>query len=188
METRLKFTLNCGPGSNTDPTYKEWKLISCQAGHVLKSLYTDPTYKEWKRYSKQWETVNFIDTDPTYKEWKPRYAEIFNGTSENTDPTYKEWKLQMPITERASAGYTDPTYKEWKLGSLVGESEAKMRHGSYLQGMETKGAQGEGEAAIETRILPTRNGNRSRGSGNMHFSRAHGSYLQGMETGCSISN
>ena len=57
----------------------------------------------------------------------------------STDPTYKEWK---PITDflipTSSAFSTDPTYKEWKLEHPKQKLGLCLRHGSYLQGMETR--------------------------------------------------
>ena len=57
--------------------------------------------------------------------------------------------------------YTDPTYKEWKRFYLDENGPSlKVKHGSYLQGMETHHAKSEHRGKDEP----------------------HGSYLQGMET------
>ena len=56
----------------------------------------------------------------------------------STDPTYKEWKRDALSLCAVGLACTDPTYKEWKLFSVVHEGNYFPKHGSYLQGMETK--------------------------------------------------
>ena len=79
-----------------------------------------------------------FSTDPTYKEWKPLEA---SGSEANmkrrTDPTYKEWKPigLLSVGLKTSARIL-PT-RNGNMGSRYANEKGK-KHGSYLQGMETK--------------------------------------------------
>ena len=168
---------------STDPTYKEWKhIVGCGCVKLF-AICTDPTYKEWKRKLSASGRKTTICTDPTYKEWKPqphpchlcwglsaRILPTRNGnagklalrrqTEVGTDPTYKEWKLLRLDFGRVFGSCTDPTYKEWKRpDNDFGVYRSEERHGSYLQGMETRRNDYLAPSGAIARILPTRNGN-----------------------------
>ena len=71
----------------------------------------------------------------------------------STDPTYKEWK-PLTIYHHIKIGLrTDPTYKEWKRFSGGIGPNSHYWHGSYLQGMETRGC--DGAVSIRARTDPT---------------------------------
>ena len=62
-----------------------------------------------------------------------RGGECYYGT----DPTYKEWKQKLLGHKDPRSTGTDPTYKEWKQGQRDIDRRVSLKHGSYLQGMET---------------------------------------------------
>ena len=102
-------------------------------------LRTDPTYKEWKPEFDLFNVNDWDGTDPTYKEWKQSYQRYVNRLAEvGTDPTYKEWKRVREIDETGAIASTDPTYKEWKPPRPLRQRQPPPKHGSYLQGMETR--------------------------------------------------
>ena len=131
-----------------------------------------------------------LSTDPTYKEWKPELLPIdrLERHLARILPTRNGNRI---ILHRCRAIYararilptrngnfvwrvallkdtlsTDPTYKEWKRITRRAAMANALAHGSYLQGMETKGAR----LILDADIVS-----------------GHGSYLQGMETSFRIS-
>ena len=122
-------------------------------------------------------------TDPTYKEWKPYYPILIpflpyarilptrngNGFKWAGDlakrlarilPTRNGNKfLSVVCLSRSRNCRTDPTYKEWKLSFYQLSRCHLIKHGSYLQGMETYKYLWYRVLRALARILPTRNGN-----------------------------
>ena len=205
METVLDVFVELVLKLSTDPTYKEWKPsseiidrdgevarilptrngnYSCQPLRISHFRGTDPTYKEWKlSICNSHYLIISKRTDPTYKEWKPDETDMYAIKAVGTDPTYKEWKqgygCHLPNAHRG----TDPTYKEWKHLRFHSAPYQALKHGSYLQGMETNLPIKLILNGLIARILPTRNGNSSWVIILAISTFSHGSYLQGMETG-----
>ena len=126
----------------------------------------------------------WLSTDPTYKEWKPGNSSrmVSSSFAARILPTRNGNRARRRMPHPRNTG-TDPTYKEWKPLRCATSVSMLLRHGSYLQGMET-GAwrMTDPENCDSARILPTRNGNSTPFILLNFSSMGHGSYLQGMET------
>ena len=53
---------------------QRWKVIHAQK----RGSDTDPTYKEWKHLDDNYLDIERRNTDPTYKEWKRLMEEAIN--------------------------------------------------------------------------------------------------------------